>query len=191
MNDIFDRNDTEFAKLLLDDRVVRDWNSLSVDLEVSSLVHELSHRFEVWFTVCNIWLDKSQHLRSGLGKLDKDTVVDLEQSKKLHDLSWLWWNLVDTLDSDHECKFGLCWNVEVTILLCGSLETDLLSLGLTVLLNVLLCSLEDDFSFLLGSLCHCQRSFRTKLVEEVSRFRPERWYTYSCVVCMIDYDCTL
>lgn len=152
VDDILNRDDTKFTKLLLNNQVVRDWDALSIDLEITSLVDELSDTLQVRLTIRNVWLDEGQHLRSGLCELDEDSIVDLEQSQELHDLSRLRWDLVDTLDSDHKGELGLCWNVEVSILLCCALETNLFPLGFTVLLDVLLSSLEDNLSLLLGCL---------------------------------------
>jgi len=149
VDQILNGNDTELAKVGLDDGIVGQRNSLAIDLSITSLVEKFSNRLEVGLSICDIWLDQSQHLRSCLGELDEDTVVDLQQTKELHDLSWLGGNLVYTLDSNDECKFGLSWYVEVTILLGSTLQTDLFTLGLSVFLNIFLCSLEDDFSLLL------------------------------------------
>lgn len=60
--------------------VVGDWDSLTVDLCVSSLVDEFSDSFEVDFTVGDVWADEVEHLLSSLGDSDKDTVVDLQKS---------------------------------------------------------------------------------------------------------------
>ena len=46
--------------------------------------------------VSNVRLDKTEHLLSGLGDLDEDTVVDLQEAEELQDLAGLGRNLVDT-----------------------------------------------------------------------------------------------
>jgi len=158
VNDILDGDDAEFAKVCLDDGVVSERDSLTVDLAVTSLVDELTNGLEVWLSVGNVWLDEGQHLGCSLGELDKDTVVNLQETQQLHDLSWLWWDLVDTLDSDDEGDLWLSRDVEVTISLCDTLESDLFTLGLSVFLNVLLCPLENDFSLLLGCLLSLDKS---------------------------------
>lgn len=89
-------DNTVLAELLLDDGVVGDGNSLTVDLGVSSLVDELSDSLEVDLSVGDVWADESEHLRGGLGDSDEDTVVDLEESEELQDLLWLGGNLGDT-----------------------------------------------------------------------------------------------
>lgn len=76
-------DDTEFTELLLDDLVVGDGDSLSVDLCVSSLVDEFSDSFKVDLTVGNVRTDEVEHLLSSLGDSDEDTVIDLQKSEKL------------------------------------------------------------------------------------------------------------
>lgn len=152
VDDILDGDDTEFSEVCLDDGVVGKSDSLTVDLSVTSLVDELSDRLEVRLSVGNVWLDEGQHLRGSLGELDEDSVVDLQESEQLHDLSWLWWDLVDTLDTDNKGNLWLSRDVEVTVSLGNSLESDLLTLGLSILLHILLCSLEDHFPLLFRCL---------------------------------------
>jgi len=70
----------------------------------------------------------------------------------LEDLAGLGGDLVDTLDADDEDELGLGGDVERAILLGETGETDLLALVLTVLLDVLLGTLEDDATLLLAGL---------------------------------------
>ena len=44
----------------------------------------------------HVGLDKTEHLLGGLGHLDEDTVVDLEQTEELQDFAGFGCNLVDT-----------------------------------------------------------------------------------------------
>jgi hypothetical protein len=76
-------DDTEFTELLLDDLVVGDGDSLTVDLCVSSLVDEFSDSFKVDLTVGNVRTDEVEHLLSSLGDSNENTVVDLQKSEKL------------------------------------------------------------------------------------------------------------
>jgi len=46
--------------------------------------------------VGDVGLNTEKHLRGSLGNLDKDTVVDLEETEKLQDLAGLGGNVVDT-----------------------------------------------------------------------------------------------
>lgn len=56
------------------------------------------------------------------------------------------------LDTDNEDKLVLSWDVVGTILLGETSKTDLLALGIAVLLDVLLSTLEDDTTLLLVGL---------------------------------------
>lgn len=47
MNDIFDGDDSVFAKMLFDDSVVGKWNALLVDLAVTALVNKFADGFQV------------------------------------------------------------------------------------------------------------------------------------------------
>jgi hypothetical protein len=76
----------------------------------------------------------------------------LEEAEKLENLAGLWCNLVDTLDSDDKDELVLGGDVVRTILLGQAEEADLLTLLVTVLLDVLLGALEDDTTLLLLGL---------------------------------------
>lgn len=151
VDQVLHTDDTILAQVLLNDSVVRKGNTLLVDLTVTTLVKELTDGGEVWITVGNVWLDDSQKLGGGLGQSDEDTAVDLVKSQKLQDLSRLRSDLVDTLDSDSEDKLVLSWDEELTLLLSFTLESDLLTLLVTVFLDILLSTLKDDLSLLLVS----------------------------------------
>jgi len=125
---------------------------LLVDLSISTLVDELTDSLQVGVTVGDPRLDNLQHLKSSLGHADKDTVVDLEETKELEDLAGLWCDLVDTLDTDNEDQLLLSGDIESIILLGETGKTNLLGLCVTVLLNVLLGTLEDDTTLLLIGL---------------------------------------
>jgi hypothetical protein len=127
-------------------------NSLAIDLSVSTLVDKLANALEVRFTIGDPGLNNAKHLKSGLGKADEDTVVDLEKTKQLEDLAGFGSNLVDTLDTDNKDKLGLGWDVERAIDLGLARDTDLLALSVTVLLHVLLSALEDGSALLLVGL---------------------------------------
>ena len=138
------------AELLLNDGVVGDGDTLAVDLGVTALVDELTDSLKVGLAVGNVGLNETEHLLSGLGDTDEDTVVDLEEAEELEDLLGLGGKLRDTLQTDDEEDLGLGRNVEVTRLAGLTLETDGLLLLGEVLLNVLVGTLEDDLA--LGSL---------------------------------------
>ena len=152
VDQVVDRDNTELTQVSLDDGVVRQSNSLLVNLTVTSLVDQLSDSGVRWVTVSNVRLDQLQQLGGSLGDLDEDTSVDLLQSQQLHDLSWLWSNLVDTLDSDDENQVWLGVDVERTVGLGLTLSVDDGSLGVGVFLLVDSVSLQDSGSLLLVSL---------------------------------------
>lgn len=56
------------------------------------------------------------------------------------------------LDTDNEDQLLLSWNVEGAILLRQTVEADFLTLRITVLLDVLLSTLEDNTTLLLLGL---------------------------------------
>ena len=82
--------------MFLDDGVVGNGDSLTVNFGVTPLVDEFSDSFEVDFSVGDVRLNESKHLLSGLGDSDKDTVVDLKESEELKDLLGFWGDFRDT-----------------------------------------------------------------------------------------------
>ena len=96
VDQILHADDAVLAKAVLDDGVVGKSNTLLLDLSVSALVDELTDGLEVGVSVGDPWLDNLQHLKGSLGHANKDTVVDLEKTEELEDLTGLWCNLVDT-----------------------------------------------------------------------------------------------
>jgi hypothetical protein len=152
VDQILHTDNAVLAEGLLDDGVVGKGNTLLVDLSVTTLVDELLDALEVGETVSDPGLDDLDHLLSGLGELDEDTVVDLEQTEQLEDLAGLGGDLVDTLDADNEDQLVLSRDLEGTILLGDTSKADLLALTIAVLLDVLLSTLEDDTTLLLVDL---------------------------------------
>ena len=140
------------AEVLLDDGVVGQGNTLLVDLAVAALVDELLDALQVGVAVGNPRLDDLDHLLGSLGDADEDTVVDLEETEELEDLAGLGRDLVDTLDADQEDQLALAGDVEGAVLLGDAGKADLLALGIAVLLDVLLSTLEDDAALLLAGL---------------------------------------
>ena len=96
VDQILHADDAVLAEVGLDDGVVGKSNALLVDFSISTLVDELTDSLQVGVTVGDPWLDNLQHLKSGLGHANKDTIVDLEKTEELEDLAGLWCNLVDT-----------------------------------------------------------------------------------------------
>jgi hypothetical protein len=132
--------------LLLNQRVVSDWDSVSSNLSETSLVDEVLDGLEVWITIDNVWLDQAKHVDGGSSNLDEDSVVDLSESQQLEDLSWLRGDLVDTSDTNNKSNLGLWWNVEAANSLGLSSESNEILLLLSVFTDVLFSSLEGKSS---------------------------------------------
>jgi len=152
VDQIFHADNAILTKGVLYDGVVGEGDTLLVNLSISTLVDEFTNGFEVGISVGDPWLNDLQHLEGGFSHANEDTVVDLEKSEELEDLAGLWCNLVDTLDTDNEDQLLLSRNVEGIILLGNTSKTDLLTLGITVLLHIFLGAVEDDTTLLLLGL---------------------------------------
>lgn len=114
VHEILNTKDVVFAELLLDYSIGGDRNALPVDLAVATLVDQLPDGLEIWFAVVSfrqhdrlilegrrspirhIGFYQPQHLLRSFRHLDKDTVVDLEETKELQDFAWFGRNLIDT-----------------------------------------------------------------------------------------------
>lgn len=163
--------DTVLTQSTLDDLVVRQGDSLGVDLTVTSLVDQLSDGSQVRVTVGDVRLSQSKQLGSSLGHLNENTRVDTGQTEQLQDLSWLRWDLRDTLDSDDEHQLWLGLNVERVGGLGVTLSLNQRALSISVLLVVGSGSLSDSLSLLLVGLDVSITSFTLSLLS------PERWLT--------------
>jgi hypothetical protein len=102
VNQILDTLDAVFSQVVGDEGVVCQGNALSVDFSITTFVDEVADRLEVGLAICDVWLDDLEHLLRGLGEFDKDTVVDLDKSKELHDLSGFGSHFVDTSNVNHK-----------------------------------------------------------------------------------------
>jgi len=142
VDQIFHTDDTKLTKFLLDDLIVSEGNTLTLNLTMTTLVDEFTDRLQVGLTIGNVRLDKLQHLNGWLGKLNKDTVVDLTETEELHDLARLGGQLVDTLNTDNKGKLGLFGDVEGASVTGQTLKTDIFLLSSTVLLNIGFGTLE-------------------------------------------------
>lgn len=152
VDEVLHADDAILAKVVLDNGVVGERETLLVDLAISALVDKLADGLQVGVTVCDEWLDDTQHLDGSLGQADEDTIVDLQETEQLKGLALLGVNLVDTLDADDEGELGLSWDVESALGLGQTVQADLLTLCVAVLLDVLLGALEDDLALLLVGL---------------------------------------
>jgi len=152
VDQILNTDDTIFAETGFNQRVVGKSNTLLVNLSITTLVDELADSLQVGVSVGDPWLDDLEHLEGSLGHANENTIVDLEKTEELEDLAGFWCDLVDTFDTDNEDQLILSRDVESTILFRETGETNLLTLLITVFLNVLLGTLEDDTTLLLVGL---------------------------------------
>jgi hypothetical protein len=97
MNQILHTLNSIFSKGISDDGIIRQRNSRAIDLPITTLVDEMTDGLEVGFTVCDVGLNDLEHLLGSFGESDEDTVVDLDETEKLHDLSGFGSHFVDTI----------------------------------------------------------------------------------------------
>jgi len=182
VHNVFNADDALVAECAFDDGVVGERGSSLLHLAVATLVDEVPDSLEVWVTVGNVWLDDSDHVDGGLVHLDKDGVVDLEETEELEDLLDLWRNRVDTLDPDEDGDLGLGRDVEVADLSGVTLQTDGVSFGLSVFTSVAFGSLEDDLTVGLGNLLGfgiCDCLFSRVLFGGLSLLEQGFWDTWT------------
>jgi len=77
---ILNASDTEFSKVLFDKSVVGQWNTLTVNFAVSSLVNEVGYGFSGWIAESNQRSYSLQQFLSCLVNSDEHAVVNLSQS---------------------------------------------------------------------------------------------------------------
>jgi len=182
VHNVFNADDALVAECAFDDGVVGERGSSLLHLAVATLVDEVPDSLEVWVTVGNVWLDDSDHVDGGLVHLDKDGVVDLEETEELEDLLDLWRNRVDTLDPDEDGDLGLGRDVEVADLSGVTLQPDGVSFGLSVFTSVAFGSLEDDLTVGLGNLLGfgiCDCLFSRVLFGGLSLLEQGFWDTWT------------
>jgi hypothetical protein len=110
---ILNGEDIVLAKSLLNDLVVGEGYALLVDFAVAALIDQLTNRLEVRLAaltsdrvstfavnehipICDVGLNKTEHLLSSPCHLDKHAVVDLEQTEELQNLAGFGCDFVDT-----------------------------------------------------------------------------------------------
>ena len=81
MHQILHADDAEFAKVLLDNLVVGEWDPLLIDLSISALVDEVADGLHGGVTIGDVGFDDFEHFGCSFGDFDKDTVVDLEETE--------------------------------------------------------------------------------------------------------------
>jgi len=138
-----------------------------INLGESTLVNQFSDALQVGITPSNVWLADTQHVHGSLVQFNEHSIVNLSQSEELKRLSYLRVDLVNTTNSDDKRQLGLRWNVEVTLVASLATHTNFITLLLSVLLHVLLSTLED-----LNSLVTCQ----TAVLCSVFQLQGLRYY---------------
>lgn len=121
VDQIFHADQTLFAKVLFNNFVAGEWDSLAVDLSETTFVDELGDQFLGWVTIGDVWFDLAEHVGGGLADADEGGVVELTESQQLKDLADDWGKVVDTSDSDNEVDLWLIWDEESTSSSCLSL----------------------------------------------------------------------
>ena len=96
VDEVLHTDDAGLAELGINEFVVGEGDSALVDLAVSSSVDEIGDGLLGRVSISNVWLDLSHHVDGGLVQSDEDTVVELSQSQKLHDLLGTRGQFVDT-----------------------------------------------------------------------------------------------
>jgi len=56
VDQILNTDDSKFTKRLLNDFIGSNWGSVSVDLDESTLVDEVTNGLEIWTSVGDVWL---------------------------------------------------------------------------------------------------------------------------------------
>lgn len=137
VNDVLSTMNTQVAQVLGDQSVIGQRDSGSVDLQVTSLVHQLSDSGQRRVAEGNIRSHSSEHLGNGAVHLEENTVVELLQSEELQDLSGLGSHLVDTDESGNEQELGFRLDEEVAALSGLASQANEVGLTSSVLLQVL------------------------------------------------------
>jgi len=149
VDEILNADDSELAESLFDD-FVGEGASASLELAISALVDELTHRFEVGISPGDVRISDSQHAQRSLVQLDKSGVVDLTETEQLKNFSDSGVESVDTPNPHDDGEFGFGGDVEVAMLASVARQANFISFRATVFLHVLLGALEDDGALGLG-----------------------------------------
>ena len=97
VNQIFNADNSMLSKSLLDDFIVYQRKTLVFQLAITTLVDELADCFLREITVRNVGLNASQHVNSGLVKLDEHSVMKLPQTEELKNFLGLGSQMIDTI----------------------------------------------------------------------------------------------
>ena len=169
MNQILHTLNAVFPEGIRNKGIVGERDSGPVNFTVATFVDEMADGFKVRLAIGDIGLDDLEHFLGCFGEFDEDTIVDLEEAKKLQDFTGLRSDLVDTgtkrlvllhsiwycaipLDADDKDEFGLSGNIKIAFLSRETFQADLFTFGVLILLDIGLGALENDLTLSLGSL---------------------------------------
>jgi len=117
MYQVFNANNSKLAQSSFDYIIACNWSAFAIDLNESTLVNQVSNRFQVDRPPCNVRFTNTEHVDSSLIQFDEYAIVDLTKSEELKNLLDFRGNLIDTSNSDDKGKFGLRWDIVITFLL--------------------------------------------------------------------------
>lgn len=103
VDEVLDGVDAVLAETSLNNGVIGERDSRSVDLAEASLVDELANSVTGRVAVGDQGLDRAKHVPGSLVQTHEDSVMELAKTQKLHDLLGLGSKLVDT---DQACQNG-------------------------------------------------------------------------------------
>ena len=118
MDNILNTNQTVLTKAGSDDVIGAQRDTLTTDFTRTTLVDEFSNRLQIWVSVSDEWLHKTQHLDGGGVDTDENTIVNLTKSQKAQYFLDLWRNTNNTSHSNYKHNFFLRWDE----ILIGSLS---------------------------------------------------------------------
>jgi len=124
VDEIFNTHNSLVVKSLLNERIVGDGNSLASDLQESTFVNEMLDSLQIWGSVSNVRFNQLQHLADGSVQSNKNSIVDLSQTKQLQNLSSLGVNSIDTSNTNDDSKTRLRFSEEISTSSSLSAKTD-------------------------------------------------------------------
>jgi len=116
MDQVFDGVDANLSETLLNDGVVIQRNSGTVDLAVTALVDKSADGVTRGISVGDQRLNGTDHVDGGLVEADEDAIVELAETQEAHDALLLGGKLVDTKVGSSE-NFGVSYAGQIGVLL--------------------------------------------------------------------------
>ena len=154
VNHIFQTDDTNGTKMLLNKGVAGDRNTLSVDASITTLVEKIRHSLAVGNTPGDIRSDLKEHSLSGFVDFDESSCVGGTKTKKLENLANLGSHTIRTENTNDNEDRGLLGSEELLLSLGRTTKTNIILGRGTVLSNKLLSTLKNNLlASCLGLLC--------------------------------------